>query len=165
MRYLCSILPSPVGPLQLIASQQGLAAILWEKSKSLAKFSEKKVTDNSPVLIETIKQLRAYFSGKLKQFDLPLDLQGTPFQKQVWQALLTVPYGKTAAYQEIAKQVGRPLAVRAVGTAIGKNPISIVVPCHRIIAKNGKLAGFAGGLSIKAALLELEEGGTQRYFI
>jgi methylated-DNA-[protein]-cysteine S-methyltransferase len=100
--------------------------------------------------------LNAYFAGKLSKFSLPLDFVGTEFQKKVWAALLTIPFGETRSYSDIARQIGNPKAVRAVGAANGKNPISIIAPCHRVIGANGKLTGFAGGLEAKACLLAIE---------
>ena len=111
-----------------------------------------------PVLLETERQLNDYFSGKRQSFSLELDFEGTAFQKKVWSALLTIPFGETRSYGQIAKQINKPNAVRAVGAANGKNPISIVAPCHRVIGSTGKLTGFAGGLEAKASLLALEEG-------
>ena len=148
---------SPVGRLKLVAGERGLAAILWEndnpKRVRLGPLVEDK---NHPVLVETERQLKAYFAGKLKKFSLKFDFAGTDFQKEVWQALATIPFGETRSYGEIARQIGRARAVRAVGAANGRNPISIVVPCHRVIGSNGKLTGFAGGLETKATLLKLE---------
>jgi methylated-DNA-[protein]-cysteine S-methyltransferase len=105
---------------------------------------------------EAVDQLRAYFEGTLREFDLPLVLEGTPFQERVWRALADIPYGKTISYSELAAVIGNPSAVRAVGAANGKNPIPIVLPCHRVIGRDGKLTGYAGGLDIKAALLAFE---------
>lgn len=151
-------MPSPVGVLKLVASHMGLVAILWENDRPnrvpLKSLEEDK---NHPILEETETQLKAYFSGKLNEFSIPLDAIGTEFQKKVWEALRTIPFGQTRSYQQIAQQIGNPKAVRAVGAANGKNPISIVVPCHRVIGANGKLTGFAGGLSIKEYLLDLEQ--------
>ncbi len=150
-------LPSPVGLLTLVANDRGLMAILWETDdpKELRIFSAKE-DENFSILVAAAKQLQEYFAKKRRQFDLPLDLQGTDFQKRVWAALLTIPYGKTASYLDIAKKIHHPKAVRAVGMATGKNPVSIMVPCHRIIGSNGKLTGFAGGLTTKKFLLHLE---------
>lgn len=157
MTYFFKEMPSPVGVLKLVASRTGLAAILWENDKPnrvpLKSLLEDK---NDPILIETETQLKAYFNGKLDKFSLPLDAVGTEFQKEVWKALCTIPFGQTRSYQQIAQQIGNPKAVRAVGAANGKNPISIVVPCHRVIGANGRLTGFAGGLSIKEYLLDIE---------
>lgn len=158
MTYVYKTIKSPVGLLKLVASDKGLAAILWEnddpKRIRLSPLSEDK---NHPILLETERQLNDYFVGDLKVFSLELDAVGTDFQKDVWEALRTIPYGETRSYGQIAKQIGNPKAVRAVGAANGKNPISIVVPCHRVIGSNGKLTGFAGGLEIKACLLNIEK--------
>ncbi len=110
------------------------------------------------MLLETERQLNDYFSGKRKSFSMKLDFRGTVFQKKVWAALLTIPFGETRSYGQIARQINKPKAVRAVGAANGKNPISIIAPCHRVIGATGKLTGFAGGLEAKATLLALEEG-------
>lgn len=148
---------SPVGVLKLIASDKGLAAILWENDDPKRVRLEAIIEDKGhPVLLEAEKQLNDYFAGKLKNFLLKLDFVGTDFQKQVWEALLTIPFGETRSYSQIAEQIGKPKAYRAVGTAIGKNPISIIAPCHRVIGSDGKLTGFAGGLGVKRCLLDLE---------
>ncbi len=148
---------SPVGVLKLVASDKGIVAILWENDKPnrvrLKYCVEKR---DNPLLEEAEGQLNAYFAGKLEQFSLPLDIAGTEFQNKVWNALLTIPFGQTRSYQQIAQQIGHPKAMRAVGAANGKNPISIVVPCHRVIGANGKLTGFAGGLTTKKYLLDAE---------
>ena len=157
MSYAYKTMKSPVGTLKLVASDKGLAAILWENDDpKRVRLSPLKEQKENPVLVETEKQLSDYFSGKLKSFSVQLDFQGTDFQKQVWQALLTIPFGETRSYAQIATQVGNPKSVRAVGAANGKNPISIIAPCHRVIGSNGKLTGFAGGLAAKAHLLKLE---------
>jgi methylated-DNA-[protein]-cysteine S-methyltransferase len=111
---------------------------------------------NKPILIETERQLEQYFAGERSVFDLELDFVGTPFQAEVWQTLLTIPYGQTRSYGQIAAQIGKPKAVRAVGAANGKNPISIIAPCHRVVGASGDLTGFAGGLAAKQQLLALE---------
>lgn len=113
--------------------------------------------DSSPLIDESISQLDEYFSGKRKTFDLKIEVKGTDFQKRVWDALQKIPYGETRTYQEIAEEVGSPKGQRAVGGANNKNPIMIIIPCHRVIGKNGKLVGFAGGLDVKKSLLELEQ--------
>lgn len=110
-----------------------------------------------PLLKEATHQLAAYFAGKLRRFDLPLDMAGTGFQKRVWRALLSIPYGETRSYAFVAREIGVPRAARAVGAANGRNPIAIIVPCHRVIASDGSLAGYAGGLAMKRMLLELEK--------
>lgn len=113
--------------------------------------------EETPLLLEAKRQLLAYFSGERKDFDLPLAPKGTPFQQQVWAALQTIPYGETRSYQQIATQIGNPKACRAVGLANNKNPIIIAIPCHRVIGSNGKMVGYAGGISVKETLLELEK--------
>jgi len=148
---------SPVGRLKLVASDRGLTAILWEnddpKRVRIGPLVENK---NHPVLLETERQLADYFAGTRKKFALKFDFAGTDFQKEVWLALVKIPFGETRSYGEIARQIGRPKAVRAVGAANGRNPLSIVVPCHRVIGSDGKLTGFAGGLDTKATLLGIE---------
>lgn len=151
---------TPVGVLTLVASDAGLAAILWENDDpKRVRLSPLNQNDEHPLLCEAARQLEEYFSGSRERFDLPLDFAGTAFQKKVWQALVSIPFGETRSYRQIAEQIGHPAAVRAVGAANGRNPLSIVAPCHRVIGTNGKLTGFAGGLAIKAFLLDLE---TQR---
>lgn len=155
MTYFYKIINSPVGVLNLVASDKGLAAILWEEDKRV-RLNPVAKDENHAVLIKVEKQLNNYFAGNLKKFSLKLDFIGTEFQKKVWKALLSIPFGETRTYGEIATQIGSPKAVRAVGAASGKNPISIIVPCHRVIGSNGKLTGFAGGLETKAYLLGIE---------
>jgi methylated-DNA-[protein]-cysteine S-methyltransferase len=151
---------SPVGKLKLVASETGLIAILWDNDNPRRVPLSGLVEDNNQsVLVETERQLTEYFAGKRDVFTIPLDMRGTPFQQDVWRALQAIPFGKTLTYGEIAKQLGRPNASRAVGAANGRNPISIVVPCHRVIGSSGKLTGFAGGLDVKAQLLNLETPG------
>lgn len=149
---------SPVGLLKLVAHDTALVAVLWEnedpKRVRLAELVEDK---KHPILLETQKQLNEYFSGQRQVFDLPLDFEGTEFQQKVWQALLTIPFGETRSYKQIAEQLGNVKAVRAVGAANGKNPISIIAPCHRVVGANGKLVGFAGGLENKDILLKIEK--------
>jgi methylated-DNA-[protein]-cysteine S-methyltransferase len=148
---------SPVGKLKLVASDKALVAILWENdSPRRVRLSKLVADDRSPVLVETERQLGEYFSGKRKMFSIALDMRGTPFQKDVWRALLAIPYGETRSYRQLAKQLGKPQATRAVGTANGRNPLSIIVPCHRVIGSSGKLTGFAAGLDVKAHLLGLK---------
>ncbi|WP_439112684.1 methylated-DNA--[protein]-cysteine S-methyltransferase [Hydrogenophaga sp.] len=153
---------SPLGPLLLAASAQGLAGLWFTNQRHLPADSlvQSWPADAShPMLQAAVQQLTRYWAGELNPFDLPLDLSGgTPFQQSVWQALRTIPAGQTLRYGELATQIGRPAAVRAVGTAIGRNPLSIVVPCHRVVGADGSLTGYAGGLDRKAALLRLEHG-------
>ena len=149
---------SPVGILKLVATENALVAVLWEnENPKRVRLAELIEQVNHPILLETQKQLREYFVGTRQQFDLPLDFEGTVFQKKVWQALLSIPFGETRSYRDIAEQVGNIKAVRAVGAANGKNPISIIAPCHRVVGVNGKLVGFAGGLNNKEILLGLEK--------
>lgn len=157
MAYAYMTIPSPVGQLKLVASDDGLAAILWENDDpARVRLGEMVEQPGHPVLIDTARQLTAYFARTLTGFTVPLDPAGTAFQKSVWAALLTIPFGETRSYGEIAVQIGRPTAARAVGAANGKNPISIIAPCHRVIGSTGALTGFAGGLAAKEWLLDLE---------
>ena len=153
---------SPVGALTLVASGHGLAAILWENDRpGRVRLKLAQEDARHPVLVETERQLNEYFAGRRKAFSLELDFAGTQFQRKVWQALLEIPFGQTRSYGEIARRIGAPAAVRAVGAANGRNPISIVAPCHRVIGATGKLTGFAGGLDAKAHLLALEQKSRQ----
>jgi methylated-DNA-[protein]-cysteine S-methyltransferase len=156
-QYFHKTIDSAVGELELVASDRGLAAILWENDNArrvpLGNLVE---APEHPVLLETARQLVEYFAGTRCAFELELDFAGTPFQRRVWAALLTIPYGETRSYGEIARQIGAPRSARAVGAANGRNPISIVAPCHRVVGATGRLTGFAGGLETKARLLALE---------
>ncbi|MCG7387756.1 MULTISPECIES: methylated-DNA--[protein]-cysteine S-methyltransferase [Pantoea] len=155
--YHFKLVSTPVGELKLVASERGLAAILWKNDDPHgSRFLPQTRDEAHPVLIEAERQLREYFAGERRCFTLPLDFVGTEFQKKVWNALVAIPFGETRSYSEIARQIGHPQAVRAVGAANGRNPLSIVAPCHRVIGANGKLTGFAGGLEVKAFLLDLE---------
>lgn len=157
MNYAYKMISSPVGKLKLVASDNGLVAILWENvNPKRVKSGALVENHHHPVLLETERQLNEYFQGKRKSFSLKLDLMGTKFQNDVWQALLAIPFGETRSYGQLARQLGNPRATRAVGAANGRNPIPIVVPCHRVIGASGKLTGFGGGLKTKAHLLELE---------
>lgn len=156
--HVSKTMTSPVGELTLVASATGLAAILWQQDRpGRVKLDIVAQDDTHPVLRETERQLNQYFAGTRTHFELPLDFTGTDFQKKVWAALLTIPFGETRSYAQIAAQVGSPRAVRAVGAANSRNPVSIVAPCHRVIGSNGALTGFAGGLDAKSILLELEK--------
>lgn len=156
-----SDLDSPVGKLTIVSSQKGLHAILWEADLENSKLAEilrqvpKSETD--PTIVETKRQLGEYFAGERREFRLPLVIEGTAFQKQVWAELQRIPYAKTVSYGEQATRMGEKKKARAVGAANGLNPLSIVIPCHRVIGKNGRLVGFAGGLDKKAFLLSLEQ--------
>lgn len=146
---------SPCGQMTLQANEHGLLGAWFEihttKPDELGEY-----TEDCTILNETRVQLEEYFSGKRKHFDLPLAATGTPFQQSVWRALCQIPFGETWSYQQLADAIGNPKAVRAVGLANGKNPISVIVPCHRVIGKNGSLTGYAGGVEIKRELLQLE---------
>ena len=159
MSYSYKTISSPVGALKLVASDRGLAAILWENDDpDRVRLSPLVEEPENRFLVETERQLGDYFAGKLQAFTVPLDFKGTEFQKNVWAALLTIPFGETRSYGEIARQIGKPTASRAVGAANGKNPISIIAPCHRVLGSDGKLTGFAGGLAVKERLLGIESG-------
>jgi len=150
---------SPVGRLTLVATDHGLAAILWEHDRpGRVRLDVGAEVNDHPVLVETERQLEEYFAGRRTLFALKLDATGTAFQRQVWNALLTIPFGETRSYGQIARQIGSPSAVRAVGAANGRNPLSIVIPCHRIVGSTGALTGFAGGVDVKAHLLAFESG-------
>lgn len=152
------MIDSPVGKLKLVGSDKGLAAILWEKEKPRRVVLNIVGEDAKlPVLVEAEKQLKEYFAKKRTKFDLKLDFNGTDFQKKVWKALLNIPFGKTVTYGDIAKKIGNPKAVRAVGGANNHNPISIIAACHRVIGTSGHLTGYAGGLEAKAHLLNHEK--------
>jgi len=157
MSFAYKFIKSPVGELKLIAKDDKLAAILWENDDpSRIPMPEMEEDAERPVLVETARQLEEYFAGKRSQFDVPTDFQGTEFQRKVWNALLRIPFGETRSYAQIAKLVGSEKAFRAVGAANGRNPISIIAACHRVIGASGKLVGFAGGLETKKFLLDLE---------
>lgn len=158
--YVAKTIESPVGRLTLVASERGLAAVLWpDDDPQRVRLGEPAQAPTHPVLVQAARQLAEYFAGQRTEFSLPLDPAGTQFQRAVWNALLTIPYGETRSYGDIARQIGRPAAVRAVGAANGRNPLSIVAPCHRVVGADGTLTGFAGGLATKAFLLALERGG------
>ncbi|MBB4609785.1 methylated-DNA--[protein]-cysteine S-methyltransferase [Sphingomonas yabuuchiae] len=150
---------SPVGELTLVASEQGLRAVLWaEERVGRVMLPERQGDPAHAILTEAVRQLTEYFAGERHVFDLPLDPVGTDFQKAVWTGLNAIPYGETRSYAALATAIGRPGASRAVGAANGRNPLSIVTPCHRVIGANGTLTGFAGGLAVKQWLLAHERG-------
>jgi methylated-DNA-[protein]-cysteine S-methyltransferase len=148
--------PSPIGDLLLAGNGEQLSYIGFPEGKSRMRHQDIWRPDDR-AFPEVRRQLLAYFSGELTSFELSLSPQGTEFQRQVWQALRTIPYGQTRSYGDVAKQIGRPLASRAVGAANGRNPLPIVIPCHRVIGSTGTLTGFGGGLEAKATLLRLEQ--------
>lgn len=151
--------PSPVGSLVAVASVRGLRAVLWPDDRpGRAGLAGIPPAGASPVLDAFVEQLAEYTTGTRHAFDLPLDLRGTSFQLAVWEELRGVGFGVTVTYGELAAALGRPTAARAVGAAVGRNPVSIVVPCHRVVGADGSLTGFAGGLDAKRTLLALEGG-------
>ncbi|AKB66826.1 MULTISPECIES: methylated-DNA--[protein]-cysteine S-methyltransferase [Methanosarcina] len=150
------IIESPVGPILLAGDKEGLKNLIFLKGKKKIEVPADWI-ENREFFKDISGQLEAYFSGKLKTFDVKLAPQGTEFQKSVWKALCEIPCGETRTYGEIAKRIQNPKAYRAVGLANNRNPIAIIVPCHRVIGANGKLTGYASGLDIKEFLLKLEE--------
>jgi len=155
--HVHTVIASPVGDLTLVATDAGLAAILWENDRpGRVPLDRGARVDGHPILRQAAAQLAEYFAGRRRTFDVPLDMAGTAFQRDVWEALRTIPFGETRSYRDVARQIGRPRAVRAVGAANGRNPVSIIAPCHRVVGSGGALTGFAGGLERKAQLLALE---------
>ncbi len=159
---------SALGPLWLCATETGLCGLGFGDSPSSAEVRRltrygvaAPTAGDSPILQAAVAQLADYFAQRLQEFGVPLDLRGTPFQRAVWAELLTIPYGKTLTYGEIAMEIERPRAFQAVGQAVGANPVAIIVPCHRVVGRNGALTGYAAGIERKAALLELEQAGLQ----
>ena len=149
-------LVTPLGPVLLARTEVGLAGAWFEGQKAHPGVLAAPQADADPLLCEAARQIEAYFAGHRSNFDLPLDLQGTAFQRKVWQALRCIDRGRTSSYADIAQAIGSPGAVRAVGAAVGRNPVSVIVPCHRVIGSDGSLTGYAGGLPRKEALLRLE---------
>ena len=150
-------LETRMGKIIIAADDQALRFVLLPDHGRPARAEPGWQRRSTPLILRARRQLAAYFAGKLYEFDLPLELNGTPFQRTVWRELARVPFGATVSYGELARRVHKPQASRAVGAACGRNPLPIVIPCHRVIGKDGGLVGFAGGLSLKTALLELEE--------
>jgi O-6-methylguanine DNA methyltransferase len=153
-------LASPIGPLFLAASEKGLVRLEFQ-DRALKMKSGVELTEDEASLAPYVLELDEYFNGKRRKFSFPLDLRGTPFQVACWNALLTIPYGETRSYADIARAIDHPHAYRAVGMSNNRNPIAIVVPCHRVIASSGSLCGYGGGLDIKRKLLELERATVQ----
>lgn len=153
---ISAIYDSPVGPLTLASDGAALTQVEFENPKyPLTRYP----TGLDDVLKQAQRELDAYFAGTLRSFKVPVAPQGTEFQRKVWAALQTIPYGETRSYAQQAKAIGAPKATRAVGAANGRNPVSIIIPCHRVIGANGSLTGFGGGMERKQILLELEQGG------
>ncbi|MGH8372222.1 MAG: methylated-DNA--[protein]-cysteine S-methyltransferase [Gammaproteobacteria bacterium] len=149
------IMPSPIGDLLLAGDNEALHFVYFQGGVRPTKPDQDWERSDKPFL-ETVRQLKAYFNGKLQRFDLPLAPEGTEFQMRVWQTLRSIPYGETWSYGELARRIRKPTASRAVGAANGQNPIPVIIPCHRVIGANGSLTGFGGGLPIKQKLLALE---------
>ena len=157
MSYGYKTMASPLGTLKLVGGDEGLAAVLWQDDDPRrVRLDAGERNDLHPVLVEAERQLNEYFERKRTTFSIGLDFHGTPFQKKVWRALLEIPFGQTRTYGDVAAAVGEPRAFRAVGAANGRNPVSIIAPCHRVVGATGRLTGFAGGLEAKAFLLRLE---------
>lgn len=151
---------SPIGELLVVSDGKNITRVSMDRQKYAAEIDDAWVEQpDLPVLQAARRQFHAYFAGKLREFDLPIKFEGTAFQNRVWKQLTRLGYGETISYGELARRVGNPAASRAVGLANGKNPIAIIVPCHRVIGANGTLTGYGGGLPRKKKLLELEQGG------
>lgn len=154
-----TVIDTPIGPLTLVASAAGLCAVRFAAGRGPEHGSPGAIAADDPshpVLVEAARQLGEYFAGLRQEFDLPLDVKGTPFQRAAWAALHAIPYGTTISYAEQADRIGDRRAARAVGAANGRNPVPIVVPCHRVVGADGSLTGFAGGTDVKAWLLDHE---------
>jgi methylated-DNA-[protein]-cysteine S-methyltransferase len=160
MTLTTTTVETPVGELRLVASSAGLRAVLWpdRQAKADVVAPSHEASASSPLLDDAARQLGEYFAGARTTFDLPLELLGTSFQRTAWLALAEIPFGETRSYAEQARRIGRPRAVRAVGAANGRNPLPIVLPCHRVVGSDGSLTGFGGGLEVKRALLDHEAG-------
>ena len=158
-------LDSPIGRLRLVATDQGLSHLLFDQQvgEDLESDGDAVEADDHPVLAAATAQLAEYFAGRRQEFDIPLDLTGTEFQRAAWSALASVPFGETRSYRQQAEAIGRPKAVRAIGAANGKNPVPIVLPCHRIVGSDGSLTGYGGGLPIKEFLLNHEQAQSQKH--
>jgi methylated-DNA-[protein]-cysteine S-methyltransferase len=158
-QHYTTTMDSRIGKLTLVATDLGLRAVKWpnEREGRLSMPPELISTEDHPVLQVAVLQLEEYFAGSRTSFDLPLDLRGTEFQQLAWRALASIPYGETTSYGVQAERIGRPRAVRAIGAANGRNPISIILPCHRVVGANGSLTGFAGGIETKRELLAFEK--------
>lgn len=154
MKLFYNYITSPLGEMEICANEEGLVSVLFLKTKHRTLL--KKQQSQHPLVKETEQQLRAFFKKEQRQFDVPFSVTGTEFQKKVWQQLTKIPYGKTISYLELAKALGDEKCIRAAAAANGKNPITILIPCHRVIGSNGKLVGYAGDLHRKQKLLELE---------
>ncbi len=155
-----TVVDSPVGPLTLVAADGVLTGLYMDSQRHMppAEIFGDGVEDTGEFFAEPSRQLRDYFAGQRTEFDMPLTLVGTPFQRRVWAALQEIPYGETVSYGELAQRIGRPTAARAVGLANGRNPVGIIVPCHRVVGSDGSLTGYGGGVERKERLLAFERG-------
>lgn len=150
------MLKSKIGALYLVASEKGARGLFWKEQMIPLAQSLDDLDPASRILKKVVDQLNEYLGGKRRDFDLPIDVHGTQFQEKVWKRLTEIPYGETLSYREIARQIKNPNAACAVGTANGKNPLCIIIPCHRVITADGSLGGYSGGLDVKARLLKIE---------
>lgn len=159
LTYFYDLFPGPFGQMLLVANDVGLAGVYFDRQKYIPRLGASwRHTPDHDMLRETRRQLREYFAGDRREFRLLLDPAGTPFQRSIWKSIAAVPYGQTVTYAQLARSAGFPDSPRAAGTATGRNPISIIVPCHRIVGTDGSLTGYAGGIMRKRALLKLESG-------
>lgn len=150
------VFQSKIGPIYISGHAEGLTNVSWQPLPLPFQEKQEQITERERILKEASRQIEQYIDGKLKSFELPILLKGTPFQKRVWSALMRIPFGQTASYSGIAHTIGHPNAVRAVGTANGRNQIAIIIPCHRVIAKSGAIGGYSAGIEKKKILLALE---------
>ena len=153
-----TVMDSPLGEILLVGNDQGMTHLSFQAGSSAIASNNSWLQDDA-AFVDAVEQLKAYFAGELKDFNLSLAPKGTPFQQEVWRYLQTIPHGKTTSYGAIAQAMGKPKGSRAVGAANGRNPIPIIIPCHRVVGSNGSLTGYAGGLRFKQALLSLEGNG------
>lgn len=151
------VIKSKIGPLHLVASKDGLQGVFFDKQAVKAVKNLNRLKPEEKILGKAALQLEEYFAGKRKKFDIALNFSGTSFQKQVWRELSKIPFGKTVSYRDIAKKIKNPKALRAVGSANGRNPMCVIVPCHRVIAADGSIGGYSGGIPIKQQLLKFEQ--------
>ena len=163
INYYYSIVKSPINDLMLVADDSALTGLYFAGREHIPAASKQwKLNARHPVLKQAAKQLQEYFAGKRTEFSVLLRLAGTDFQQRVWREISLIPYGETISYSDLAKRAGAPQAIRAAGTNTGRNPVSIIIPCHRVVGKNGTMRGFAGGLEKKRRLLELEKRGGRK---
>ncbi|MFP4334294.1 MAG: methylated-DNA--[protein]-cysteine S-methyltransferase [Wenzhouxiangella sp.] len=158
----CVRCPSPLGPLLMAENPAGLAGVWFVDQRHFPGMAGHWTVRRTPLLAAAESQVLAYLAGERRAFELPLAPHGTPFQRAVWAALRTIPYGRSASYGDIARALGRPAAARAVGAAVGRNPLSMIIPCHRVVGSNGALTGYAGGLARKRWLLAMEAGDARK---